>query len=286
MKTEHFGLDYNIIRISFMPKANQQISERGIISRQTIELSLAKSKTKGIKFLLSKNNNLVEIRAEVSNVRSTQRNTVLADPKGLRYLCLVEHFMAAAALSFVDSLELSLDADELPFGDGSALFWMQALEDFAQPWRASSLSLDQEIHIQDPEKPERFISAYPSKTNCQLIYRLDMRQHLSPIGLQEYHWTSSPESRLELASARTFAREEENQLLGLSSWVLGYTDDAFTQPLRHPLEPAQHKALDLLGDLYLSGLNPLDIQMKVISSQGGHSLNILMAEALAQHFNC
>jgi UDP-3-O-acyl-N-acetylglucosamine deacetylase len=98
----------------------------------------------------------------------------------------------------------------------------------------------------------------------------------------EYSWQAGKQSIEEIASARTFASEAENKILGLSGWVLGYTESSFTLPLRHPLEPAQHKALDLIGDMYLAGINPLDIGMQVISNQGGHSLNIELARALRQ----
>ncbi len=256
------------VKISTVAANMPRSSADSVISR----VALAKN---GIVFL--KNTNQT-IEANVSNVVSTQRNTVLSN--GDFSLCLVEHFMAAAALSFIDSLVLELDTDELPFGDGSALFWLDALRDFSQPARDSQIELRNEIYIEDPNDSSRNIRAIPSDDNFKMTYCLDMTSIKSPIGFQEYSWQSGIDSSSEIAAARTFAAEIENQILGLSGKVLGYTEDSFTMPLRHPLEPAQHKALDLLGDMYLSGINPLDIKMQVISNKGGHSLNIELAKEL------
>lgn len=220
------------------------------------------------------------IRAEVAQVSSTQRNTVLTDPVSGRSLCLVEHFMAAASLLGLRDISVALSADELPFGDGSALFWLEELKHLAASPIASSRVLKREIYVEDPSNPNRNIRAIPCVDNFKITYILDMRHISSAIGLMEYSWQLGLNSIEEIASARTFSSEAENLMLGLNGIVLGYTETGFTMPLRHSLEPAQHKALDLLGDMYLSGINPLDIKMQVISNQAGHSLNLELARQL------
>ncbi len=255
-----------------MPQQSHKLSARGIISRSEINLNLLPSSSSGIKFRLGG----TLIPASVDKVSSTQRNTVLAE--GEQSLCLVEHFMAAAALTRVYDIELELNSSELPFDDGSALFWLEALKPFSSA-APQVYKLNREIYVEDPANPARNIRALPA-SDFSLRYILDLSHLQSPIGRMDYSWRPLSQSVEEIASARTFASEVENSILGLSGWVLGYAETAFTMPLRHPLEPAQHKALDLIGDLYLSGVNPLDIGMQVVSNQGGHSLNIELARAL------
>lgn len=257
-----------------MPQQSHIISAFGLITRSDISAVLEPSREQGIYFQLA---NGPLIKADVSSVSSTQRNTVL-EAEG-RALCLVEHFMAACALSGVSSMKASLSADELPFADGSAQFWMEPLKEFGLRPSVSSRKLSREIYIEDPSNPQRNIRAIPSEDNFAVTYVLDMRHIACPVGLMTYSWQLGS-SLSELAAARTFSSEAENIILGLSGRVVGYSEAGYSMPLRDPLEPAQHKVLDLIGDMYLSGINPLDIKMQVISNQGGHSLNVELARQL------
>ena len=265
-----------------MPQQSQKITAFGLITRSNVSAAIEANPSGGICFSLEPQGLDYRplIKAEVSAVSSTQRNTVLEDPISGRSLCLVEHFMAASALLGLNDIKVELSADELPFGDGSALFWLQELKALAASPIASSRSLKREIYVEDPNNPQRNIRAIPSDENFKITYVLDMRHINSPIGLMQYSWQLGINPIEEIASARTFSSEAENIILGLNGIVLGYTESSFTMPLRQPLEAAQHKALDLLGDMYLSGINPLDIKMHVISNQAGHSLNVELARQL------
>ena len=87
-----------------------------------------------------------------------------------------------------------------------------------------------------------------------------------------------------LAKARTFASEEEHQLLGFKGKMLSYNSGGFDLPLYSEDEPALHKLLDLFGDLSLTGINPLKIKAHFVSLKGGHALNTQMARALQKIF--
>ena len=80
--------------------------------------------------------------------------------------------------------------------------------------------------------------------------------------------------------ARTFGRKEENDFFGMSDKLLTLGKSDFNKELYEPLEPVYHKILDIIGDLRLSGVNPLEINMHVIGFKSGHSLNIEMAKIL------
>ena len=120
----------------------------------------------------------------------------------------------------------------------------------------------------------------PTDVNFTATYQMDWNH--PKIGKQSYTWALDKEAIEEVANARTFSTEAENQMLGLSGWIVGITETDFTMPLRFPDEPSRHKVLDLIGDLYLSGINPLNFQMQVISNQGGHYLNSVLARELSK----
>lgn len=50
--------------------------------------------------------------------------------------------------------------------------------------------------------------------------------------------------------------------------------------LRHPNEPARHKLLDLLGDLYLLGV---PLQAEIIASRPGHFANTSFAKKIQEN---
>jgi UDP-3-O-acyl-N-acetylglucosamine deacetylase len=97
----------------------------------------------------------------------------------------------------------------------------------------------------------------------------------------------------ELSSSRTFGltgQIEEFQRLGLG---MGVTDEncflidkngyAITPVERKPAslrytdEPVRHKVLDLMGDLYLTGVK---LKARVFGVKSGHALNVKMARRL------
>ena len=93
----------------------------------------------------------------------------------------------------------------------------------------------------------------------------------------------------EIASARTFAFEEEVEPIrqaglakGLdanSALILG--SNGYVNDPRFDDEPVRHKMLDLIGDLYLSGV-PMTM-INVVSSRSGHKTNVEAAKKLAAH---
>ena len=56
--------------------------------------------------------------------------------------------------------------------------------------------------------------------------------------------------------------------------------DAYRNEARFPDEPARHKLLDLVGDLYLSGV-PIRF-LNVVAERSGHRMNVRAAAMLRQ----
>lgn len=255
------------------------LEAKGIISRNLVKAQIQKNDGLGIRFVT--NTGLI-IEAIIGNLHSTQRNTVIA--KNEEYVCLTEHFLAACALTGTSNIDVSLNESELPFGDGSAEFWLKFLEKNNLTKKVESkISLEERSIFKDDNDDSRFIEIFPSQY-FKVSYKMDWNH--PKIGKQEYTWDSQKDSVYEIASARTFSNETENQALGLSGWVIGLTEDDFTHKLHYENEPARHKALDLVGDMMLSGVNPLNVAMHVISHKGGHELNSKVAKFLAKKFAC
>lgn len=261
-----------------MLKNSHILESRGLISRRIVRAEISENEGLGIRFISPEK---FIIEAKLENLYSTQRNTVLASKENpCESICLTEHFLAALALLNIKNIDIKLSDYELPFGDGSARIWIDFFREkkLASKIKDSKFSLKKILLVHDDTNPEKFIKAIPSE-NFSIKYMMNWDH--PKILKQDFTWRLG-DSIEEVSDARTFASEAENQILGLSNWVIGLTENDFTMPLRFPDEPSRHKTLDLIGDLMLSGYNPLEVKMELISNQGGHELNSKMAHELTQ----
>lgn len=250
----------------------------GITSKQQIVVSVYLVKPgSGISFIApasgEQTNRTVKIPALAPYVVNTLRNVVLGIES--TRLCLVEHFLAAAAFCNAFDIDVVVDGLELPLDDGSAAFW---LELFSQAGHKTVIPY-QEYALKEPiliSKGDRQLIALPSNV-FSISYLMDW-QHPS-IGKRWCSWTST-QSPLDIARARTFGWQKEHELLGLTDDAVSLTADGFSKPLHFEDEPVRHKLLDLLGDLTLSGINPLAIQAQFISIRAGHEMDVELAKQL------
>ena len=134
---------------------------------------------------------------------------------------------------------------------------------------------------------DSWVEARPSTAGGMSVkFRLDYGDG-NAIGRQTLQLAISPDSfRRELAMSRTFMLEEEAQWLvsrGLGKRatyqdVLVFDKDGpIDNELRYRDECVRHKALDLLGDLALTGC---DIVGHIIAHRSGHRLNAELVRAL------
>lgn len=213
------------------------------------------------------------------------RCTCLALPSG--QIGTVEHLLSAlTALGVTDAL-ITLDANEVPILDGSALPFVQAILD------AGLSTLEQTIKPLFPPRPFRiegddasaYIEIHPDPSPS---YRYDLDYGASsPIPRSSATWSADPDDyAANIAPARTFCLEREAiamRQLGLFTHLTP-TDMLVIGPrgpidntLRFPDEPARHKLLDLIGDLALVG-RPIAARIHAVRS--GHALNHAAARAL------
>ncbi|TDV57724.1 UDP-3-O-acyl-N-acetylglucosamine deacetylase [Actinophytocola oryzae] len=209
------------------------------------------------------------VAATPAEVTDTRLRTALG------HVATVEHLMSAFAGAGVTDAEVELTYPELPALDGSAAAFLAVLH--PSPLTDTEIALPRdEVVVETPEASIRVrrgsgVWSYtfehgPAVATFTCRLPRDYRDGVAP--------------------ARTFAAAEQvpamaaaglGQGLDTSS-VLLLTPDGYANPPRFPDEPARHKLLDLVGDLYLTGIPPglLD----VTASFGGHTANVRMAALL------
>ena len=250
-----------------------QLHGKGLLSKGEVNVSISKLENgSGIVFIL----NNEKIYCDVQNVLNANRNTVLTN--GKESICLVEHFLAACSLLGVNDIEVITDKNELIFGDGSALHWQ---ESFLNTGFLSSISqkrkINKPIFIKNGDKE---IVAIPHD-GFKVSYFMDYDHPALSKLWASWELSEGKDTHTCLLRARTFAKKEENDFFGASDWLLTFDENGFNKKLHEPLEPVHHKILDIIGDIRLCGVNPLEINMHVIGFKSGHALNVEMARELS-----
>ncbi len=239
-------------------------------------------------------------------VTATERGTVLE--RGEWKVSTVEHALSALYAMGVDNCLIQLDGPEMPILDGSAKFYVKAI---------------QEVGLQEQEAEQKVyvvtdsIEYLSEHGNKILIVPSDKYEVEVTVAYPSSSFLHEQKAELynlrdyahEISSARTFCfvREIEPLLrMGLikggdlqnalviyetpmSQEGLDYMTDKLGQPhinatklgylspLNYLNEPARHKLLDIIGDLSLVGCR---IQGKIIAFRPGHTFNTQCAKRL------
>lgn len=199
-------------------------------------------------------------------------------------LDMIEHVMAALAGLQIDNCRVECTASEMPGLDGSSLAITLALSSAGiqeQNTSRQRLTIAEPFRVGDKNN---WIQAEPvSHGGFEVEYQLDYAPE-SPIPSSTYSLVVTPQSfSNELAPARTFVTREEANMLqarGMASHVtyqdlvVFAEDGPVDNTLRFTDECSRHKALDLVGDLALCGV---DLVGRFIARKSGHQLNAQMA---------
>lgn len=201
---------------------------------------------------------------------------------------MVEHLMAALFALEIDNCVVEVDSEELPALDGSSLPYVHQLRRsglIVQARARQRLVIRERFRVGNEQA---WIEASPAHNGESYFeYRLSFDDD-TPIAQQTASLELAPESFMrELAPARTFvtaAQAEQIRASGLAGHVTN--QDLLVIGPAGPLdnvwrfedECARHKALDLVGDLSLAGV---ELVGRFVSFRGGHRLNGQMARELA-----
>ncbi|WP_428408010.1 UDP-3-O-acyl-N-acetylglucosamine deacetylase [Hyphococcus sp.] len=217
------------------------------------------------------------IAAIPENVACANHGTTLTNEAGAS-VATVEHLMAALALTGVDNVTATVTGPELPILDGSAAPFVSAI---AEAGLQKLAGRREPIVIADPERISDRGRSITVEPFAGRIVEVDIDFGDCLIGRQSLTLDLDDSSVIaRLASARTFCRLNEVEALraaglirggALSNGIVVDGDRLLNEePLRDACEFALHKALDLIGDLYLLG-RPLVGRIKAVKP--GHDLN-------------
>ena len=226
-----------------------------------------------------------KISAEVRHRIQGPRRTTLVD-NGCA-VEMVEHVLAALAGLQIDNCEVHVNRAEMPGCDGSSLVFTKALKTagrVCQTRKRNEITVTRPIRVGDDQT---WIEARPnSDGQYRLTFDLDYPEEPA-IGAQSFTYELSHDSfATEIAPARTFVLAAEAEALqnkGLGRRVTNQDILVFDQvgpienTLRFPNECARHKALDMIGDFSLAGV---DLVGDFVANRSGHLLNSQMVFAL------
>lgn len=251
------------------------------------------------------------IKADVDLVVDTSRGTTL-EYNGVR-VATVEHILSALVGMGVDNALIQLSAEEIPIMDGSAKYFVEAIEKVGivpQDAKKIYFSIDTNISYVDDEKNVEMV-ATPS-TEYKITTMIDFNSNV--LGTQHAYIKNLKEYKKEIAPCRTFCFLHEVEYLFNNNLIKGGDLDnaivvvdrvlekgeleklatIFNKPnievvqegilnnlkLHYSNEPARHKLLDIVGDLALIGY---PIKANIIGYRPGHKANVALAKKIKEY---
>ncbi|MBC6402532.1 MAG: UDP-3-O-[3-hydroxymyristoyl] N-acetylglucosamine deacetylase [Hyphomonadaceae bacterium] len=192
----------------------------------------------------------------------------------------IEHLMAALSAAGIDNLVVDMDGEEVPALDGSSEPFLKLIEQVGITRQSVPRRY---IEVLKPVEIRRGPAYAKIEPSDRLVLDVTIDFKEAAIGRQRVVIEPDVRSfRDRLASARTFARRHEVaalQEVGLSRGgsfdnAIVVDGDKVLNPdgLRFDDEFVRHKALDLLGDIYLGG----PLIGRVTTERGGHRINHLI----------
>jgi len=189
----------------------------------------------------------------------------------------VEHLMGALYGLGIDNLLVEVNSQELPILDGSAKVFIEQI--LSTGIKSSStpiklIKIEKKISYEEGSKS---ISLNKSKVASEIDFEIKFKNEI--IGTQRNKINAFNDDLKNIFEARTFCLFEDVEKLkaaGLAQGgsldnaiVVGEKEILNKDGLRNSKEFVNHKILDCMGDLYLSGYR---IVGSLVTSEGGHRL--------------
>ena len=221
-----------------------------------------------------KNNNI--ILPNIFNVSNASFCTTITNESGVS-VSTIEHLMGAFYGIGIDNALIEINNQEVPILDGSAKIFVEEII------KAGIQTSDTPIKIIKIEKDIKFssdnktISIKPSKLSLDIDFEIKYKNPL--ISNQRNSIDVYKDDLSNIFNSRTFCLYEDiEKLRSLNLGLGGSLDNAIVvkdnqilneEKLRNEKEFVNHKILDCMGDLFLSGYR---IVGSIKCSQGGHKL--------------
>jgi UDP-3-O-[3-hydroxymyristoyl] N-acetylglucosamine deacetylase len=231
-----------------------------------------------------------EIIPDVYNVSSAVLCTTISNDYGAK-VSTIEHLMGALFGLGIDNALIEIDNEEVPILDGSGKVFVEKIKQAGISESNEAIKvikINKKIEFKNGSK---IISIEPSKINLEIDFEIKYQNPL--IGTQRNNVKIYEDNLSNIYESRTFCLYEDIENLrsmGLAKG--GSLENAIVvkngeilnkEKLRNSLEFVNHKILDCMGDLYLSGYKIIG---KLCCSSGGHKLtNDLLREVFSDQNN-
>lgn len=287
------------------------LNGKGLHTGKEVNLTLKPaSENMGYVFVRTDLEGHPRVEAQAQYVVSTERGTVL-EKKGVR-IQTCEHILAALYGMNIDNAFIEINAAELPIMDGSAKYFVEAIEKAGiqkQNAQREEYIVKNVISYVNEETGSE-ITIIPAE-EYQVTTMVDFGTKI--LGTQNAYMNTLSEFKTEIASARTFSFLHELETLLDHGLIKGgdlqnaiiYVDKEPSEAtmtklkeifgkdkvevkpngvldnvtLHHSNEAARHKLLDVVGDLALIGYR---IKGRVIATKPGHYTNTQFAKKIAK----
>ena len=221
-----------------------------------------------------KNKNL--INATFQNVSDANLCTTITNEFGIS-VSTIEHLMAALYGKGVDNALIEIDQDEVPIKDGSSKYFVDEINKSGLHISDTPIKIIKILNKVELKDGKKIISIEPSKTTLEIDFEIKFN---NPLISTQRNKINVYESDLEdIYNSRTFCLFEDVDKLKKMNFAKGGSlENAIVVKgkkvlneggLRNEKEFVNHKILDCMGDLYLSGFKIIG---KITCSQGGHKL--------------
>ena len=260
----HTGLDVNLVIRPGEPNT-------GIIFKRTD---------------LKKNNIIIP---NIFNVSSAIFCTTISNENNVS-VSTIEHLMGAFYGMGIDNALIEIDNLEVPILDGSAKIFIEAINEVgikSSNVPIKIIKIEKKIEFNDGKKT---ILIEPSKISLDIDFELKYENKL--IGTQRNIIKVYESDLTDIYNSRTFCLYEDVEKLkeiglakggSLANAIVVKDNQIMNKEgLRNKKEFVNHKILDCMGDLYLTGYKIIG---KIICSQGGHKLTNQLLRKVFQDKN-
>ena len=217
-----------------------------------------------------------EIIPSVNNVSSAVLCTTISNDHGVK-VSTIEHLMGALFGLGIDNALIEIDNEEVPILDGSGKIFVEKIKEAGIKISNHAIKVIKINNKVDFKEGKKEISIEPSKINLEIDFEIKFENKF--IGTQRNTVKVYEDELEDIYNSRTFCLYEDVEKLqsmgfaqggSLDNAIVVKNDKVLNEtPLRNDKEFVNHKILDCMGDLYLSGYKIIG---KVRCSQGGHKL--------------
>jgi len=195
----------------------------------------------------------------------------------------IEHLLATLTGLGIDNIEIVIDDNEIPIGDGSAMHFVELLKDeiITQDKPKKVLRIKEPFWVSLEDK---HVILLPSD-EFRISYTINFAHPIVKSQFASFVITKEVFEK-DIAPARTFGFLQEVETLyaqglakggSLKNAIVIGEDKILNDNLRFDNELVRHKILDLIGDFTLIGMPILG---DIIAVKSGHELNLKLIQKL------